>query len=144
MRATYEEMARDLGLDYCSRCRLFDHQAGEAQPGIVHFDDVRFSWPGAKQFLRLCALALDPTLREVEPFWLYLYRLNMAAREAGERVRLRVPRRYMKLDRMTVLAGVAGLSNEVPMRKQAYDWARRGVPSRPFRGEVVAPPARGA
>lgn len=125
MKPTYEEMARDLGLDYCSRCRPFDHQTGEAQVGIIHLDDARFSWPRAKQFLRLCALALDPTLREVEPFWLYLYRLNIAARDTGLRVHLKVPRRYFKLDRMTVLAGVAGLSNDVPMRKQAYDWARR-------------------
>ncbi|MEY2668628.1 MAG: hypothetical protein RJA59_1266 [Pseudomonadota bacterium] len=125
MRATYEQMARDLGLDYCDRCRIFDHQSGEAQVGIVHLNDARFSWPGAKRFLRLCAIALDPTLREEEPFWLYLYRLNIAARDVGVRVHLKVPRRYFRLDRMFVLAGVAGLSNEVPMRKQAFDWARR-------------------
>jgi hypothetical protein len=125
MRPTYAAMAGDLGLDLCDDCRLYDHVFGEAEPGRVHLLDVRFSWPGAKRFLKLCALALDPALRDVEPFWLYLYRLNMASRDAGQRLHLRVPSRYMKLDRMFVLAGVAGLSNEVPMRKQAYDWARR-------------------
>lgn len=125
MRATYEEMARDLGLDYCDRCRLFDHAEGEAQVGIVHLDDARFSWPTTKRFLRLCAFALDPSLREEEPFWLYLYRLNIAARDVGLRVNLKVPRRFFELDRAFVLAGVAGLTNEVPMRKQAFDWARR-------------------
>jgi hypothetical protein len=125
MRATYEEMARELGLDYCDRCRLFNHTMGEAQVGIVHLNDVRFSWPGAKAFLRLCAIALDPSLRDVEPFWLYLYRLNIAARDVGLRVHLKVPRRFFELDRAFVLAGVAGLTNEVPMRRQAFDWARR-------------------
>ena len=127
MRATYEEMALALGLAYCrdSRCGR-DHSLGAADPGVVHFGDVRFSWPGAKRFLKLCALALDPTLRDRDaPAWLYVYRVNIAAREVGRRLGIRVPSRFLKTDRWVVMAGVAGLSNEVPMRKQAYDWARR-------------------
>ena len=125
MRPTYEQMARDLGLDLCENCRLFDHAVGETEPGRIHYFDLRWSWPGTKQFLRLAAIALDPSLREEEPFWLYLYRLNIAARKVGLRVHLKVPRHFFELDRAFVLAGVAGLTNEVPMRKQAFDWARR-------------------
>ena len=126
MRPTYEQMARDLGLDLCRSLDCpRDHFMGDAEPGRIHFTDIRFSWPGAKRFLRLAAIALDPSLREEEPFWLYLYRLNIAARKVGLRVHLKVPRRFFELDRAFVLAGVAGLTNEVPMRRQAFDWARR-------------------
>ena len=83
------------------------------------------TWPATKVFLKLCARALDPDLDDVEPFWLYVYRLNLATRDIGKRLHLRVPRQYQKLDRFAVLAGVAGVSNDVPYRKQAFDWARR-------------------
>jgi hypothetical protein len=127
MRPTYEEMARHLGLFLCRdpACGL-DHSIGSATLGVVHFNDIRFSWPGAKRFTALCAIALDPDIdNDVQPLWARVYRINRAASEVGKRIHIRVPRRFTKFDRYVVLAGVAGLSNEVPMRKQAYDWARR-------------------
>jgi hypothetical protein len=124
-RRPYDEMARELGLDLCRGCPDYDHAGGEAGAGRVHYDALTSSWPATKRFLKLCAYARDPALRDTGPLWAHVYLTNMASREIGRRLGIRVPSRYLTLDRIVVLAGVAGLSNDVPMRKQAYDWARR-------------------
>ena len=83
-------------------------------------------WPDIKRFLLLCARASDPSLNATDvPVWFMVYRANMAAREIGHRLHIRVPSHYHRLDKAVVLAGTAGLSNAIPLRKGAYDWARR-------------------
>jgi hypothetical protein len=84
-------------------------------------------WPDIKRFLLLCARAKDPTLWASydEPVWLKVYRGNVAARYIGWQIHIRVPARYHRFDKMIVLSGVTLLSNDVPLRKQAFDWARR-------------------
>jgi len=75
---------------------------------------------------RLCALALDPSpFLAADPAWKNQYRIAMAFRDVAARLHLRVPRRYLKLERAVVLAGVAALSNDIPLCKVAHDRARR-------------------
>lgn len=131
-----DDMLRELGLTPCHGilptghyCGLNSqqHAKGVFSGKIVHCtDDEVDSWPDIKAFTRFAARALDPSLNYTDqPFWRQLYRENMAAREVGRRLNIRVPRRYLVMERLTVLTGVAGLPNSIPLRKQAYDWARR-------------------
>jgi hypothetical protein len=106
MKRTYQDMSRELGLEID-----YDHPV---------------NWANTKNFLKLCAVVRDPSLNDpTQPVWVRVYRTVVAARKVGDELRVRVPRRFWKLDRYIVLAGVAGLSNEVPLRRQAFDWARR-------------------
>lgn len=131
-----DDMLRELGLTPCHGilptghyCGISSamHITGTTTGRIVHCtDDEVDSWPDIKAFTRFAARALDPSLNDMaQPFWRRLYRENMAAREVGHRLHIRVPRRYLVMERLTVLAGVSGLPNNIPLRKQAYDWARR-------------------
>lgn len=131
MRRTYGEMARALGVEFCfgmersgSYCHAGDHRLGFATPGRVHLFDQPPRWGDLHRFLKLVANALDPTIDEAEP-WARVYRQNLSARALGHRIHIRVPARYLRFDRAFVKASVAGLPNETPLRKEAYDWARR-------------------
>ena len=131
---TYGGLIRELGLTPCHGispsghyCNL-DHAHGEVERGIVHFLDGPLGrWPEIKRFLLLCARAKDSTLWASydEPVWLKVYRGDMQAREIGHRLHIRVPSRYLRLDKAVVMAGTSGLSNDIPSLKQARDWARR-------------------
>lgn len=132
----YGEMIRELGLvpchgilpsgHYCS-FNPSDHYMGRTAAGIVHFtDDEATDMVRVQGFLKLCATAFDPTLIDTgQPLWRRIYRHNVAARDIGRRLHRRIPKRHTKFDRSIVKAGVAGVPNSVPLRRQAYDWARQ-------------------
>jgi hypothetical protein len=138
MTRTYGSLIRDLGLTPCHGIGPTGHYCGltrdqhimggvdRSDTTVIHWLDVPLGkWPDVKRFLVVCARALDPTLMDNDPVWRQVYRGNVAARAVGRRLGIRVPARYLKFDRMVVLSGVAGLSNDVPFRKQAFDWSRR-------------------
>jgi hypothetical protein len=126
----YAEMADVLGLDYCrgrtvvgNLCALGDHREGFTEPGVVHFID-RYTRSDVHTFLNLAAIAAVPDLVEDAP-WRRVFRRGRLAREFAVQFGIRSPARLWSADKAFVLAGVAGLSNEVPWRKEAFDWARR-------------------
>ena len=130
---TYPGMAERLGIGYCwgmlpsgHYCRAGDHRLnGFAKDGTVHLaEPSSVDRRDAFVFLRLAAQVLDPTVNDDIP-WRRQYRLYRGVQAAASLFHMRYPPRYWSADKAFVLAGVAGLSNEVPMRKQAYDWARR-------------------
>lgn len=130
---TYPQMAQRLGVGYCRGmlptghyCRAGDHRLnGFVRDGTVHLAEPdRVDRRDALVFLRLAAQALDPTMNDDVP-WRRTYRLYRGVRDAAARFHMVYPPRHWTADKAFVLAGVAGLSNSVPMRKQAYDWARR-------------------
>lgn len=132
-RLTYREMAETLGISYCrgvqpggQYCQAGDHrQQGFATPGEVHLrEPVKVDRRDALTFLKLAAVALDPTINDDIP-WRRVFRRYRAVQDAAARFHMRFHRRNWDTDKAFVLAGTAGLSNEVPMRKQAFDWARR-------------------
>jgi hypothetical protein len=146
MTRTYGGLIRELGLTPCHGitptghyCPLtsYEHARGtwsRTMNGldIVHIldgpIDVGYAhWADMKRFLLVCARALDYSLNPdiPEPIWRKVYRGNMAARAVGKRLHIRVPARYHRFDKTVVLMGTTGLANDVPFRKEAYDWARR-------------------
>lgn len=135
VKRRYGSLTRELGLTpchgtlptshYCGLTRD-EHVRGRVTGRIVHFPNDAPNWARTKVFLSLCAAALDPTLNDPsEPHWRKVYRLNIASREVGRRLHIRVPRRFLRFDGLVVLAGVTGLPDDIPLRKQAFDWARR-------------------
>ena len=133
---TYAQIAHQLGLEYCAGIRPTGHYCrevhdlnGSTKDGIVHFSDRPVSVLTTIMFLKLAAQALDPSLADETAPWRRVYRIHLIVRESGRRLGLRLPSRYFAADRAFVLAGVAGLPNSVPMRRQAFDWARRGPKS---------------
>jgi hypothetical protein len=87
--------------------------------------DVRVTRGGLARFLGLAATALDPTIND-EPPWRRVYRRNVASRDVAHRLHVRMPgREHYDFDRSFVLASIASIPNSEPLRKQAFDWARR-------------------
>jgi hypothetical protein len=131
---TYGGLIRELGLTPCHGigptghyCNL-DHNAGASDPGMVHIVDGPLGrWTDIKRFLLLCARAKDSTLWASydEPVWLKVYRGHVAARAVGKRLHIRVPTAYYVFDKLLVLSGTTGLSDDIPLRKQAFNWSRR-------------------
>jgi hypothetical protein len=138
MKKTYEEMARELDIRWCPGtvigypCPMehrlngsVTHDRGPDAPGTVHWREASSNPADQLAFLKLAAMALDPTLADEATPWRRVYRLCMLARATGARLHIKVPARLWAGDKAFVLAGVAGLPNDVPQRKQAFDWARR-------------------
>lgn len=132
-RLTYRGMAEHLGVEYCGGLRPTGHYChagnhklnGFVTPGTVHLaEPALVDRRDAFLFLRLAAQALDPSINDDIP-WRRTFRLYRAIRDAAARFHIRFQPRYWSFDKAFVLAGVAGLTNEVPMRRQAYNWARR-------------------
>jgi len=105
---TYTEMAEALGITL-----------------PAHFPDRPVTKADTFAFLKVAAVELDPSINDELVPWRRTYRLCRLARESGEKLGIRLPASYWRIDRASVLAGVAGLPNSVPMRRQAFDWARR-------------------
>ena len=132
---TYSDMAQRLGVAYCAGtdhygktgyiCDVRWHtREGAALGNIVHFAERQPTKYNTLAFLKLVAKVRDPSLADDVP-WRRIYRMDKLARQAADELGIRLPSRLFATDRAFVLAGVAGISNDVPMRKQAFDWARR-------------------
>ena len=129
---SYPTMAVELGVAHCRGitptghyCGEGDHKVGFARPGIVHLNEPeRIDRRDTLAFLKLAVVALDPSIDDDVP-WRRVYRRYAATAEAASRFHLRFPVRHWRADKAFVLASVAALSNEVPLRKPAFDWARR-------------------
>ena len=131
-RYSYAEIAETLGIEWCpgvvngSFCpKAHGSTIGDISPGTVHFGDRRPTLQTTVTFLTLAARVLDPSIDMEYAMWRRAYRLAIARRELARRCHIRLPRKVFDFERAYVLAGTAGMSNDVPLRKQAYDWARR-------------------
>jgi len=131
MKTTVMAITRELGVPYCwgiSRgfyCPQNHRQQGTVTPdGIVHLHDHVVTKTNLVTLLKLVTRAQDPTLNDDVP-WRRVYRTSVGVRALAYRLRTRIPREAWAADRSFVRASCAGLSNDVPLRKQAYDWARR-------------------
>lgn len=126
-KRSYAEMAEVLGIRWCPGIEGGHHcqRMGGITEGTVHLAERRPSLENTSLFLTLAARVLDPSLDEEAVMWRRSYRLALARRGLARRVHVRLPRRIFDFERTYVLAGVAGLTNDVPLRKQAFDWARR-------------------
>lgn len=125
---TTEEMAQGLGIKLCTgmlptgrKCH-FNHLVGSVHEGTLHFYSRVMGKADTLAFLRAASSLLDPSLRD-DPPWLRVYRQNMAFRAMSKKLGIRPP--DPATDKKFVLASVVDMSNEVPMRRQAFDWARR-------------------
>jgi len=128
MTRSYVDLTLELGLVPCQRCHLTTlvHANGRVTGQTIHFPGRSINRVDNKRFLKLATIALDPTLADPnETLWRNIYRTSVAMRGVARTLHIRIPRSDMSLSRAVVLAGVAGLTNDVPLRKQAYDWARR-------------------
>lgn len=125
----YAEMADILGIDWCDEaapaCLARHVDGGSITEGTIHLIESETGVAATVRFLTLAARVLDPSLDEETVMWRRAHRLVLAKRDLAHRVHVRLPRRVFDFERTYVLAGVAGLTNEVPGRKRAYDWARR-------------------
>jgi hypothetical protein len=132
VRRSYAAMAREIGLEVCSGvsrsglyCRTFDHRHGASEQGRIHLVDTRVTKPGLARFLKLAALAQDPTINEAPP-WVRTYLLHLASQRVARQLHVRMPpREVYDMDRAFVRASVAGMPNSVALRRRAFDWARR-------------------
>lgn len=131
-RRRLTDLAIALGLTYCAGitkqgfyCGL-DHQVGEAEDGIVHLaDQERLTEAKLGRFLWLAAEARDPTLRE-DPPWRRTYRVALAVRKLAAEAHIRPPgRSFWAWHRAFVLASITSIPNREPLRRAAFDWARR-------------------
>lgn len=128
---TYEEMAKRLEVPYCRGIQPTGHYChedhegmGTVKDGVLHMSPRPISSVNNAWFLRQAARAKDPTIDTDIP-WRRTYRLVMATRAMASQVGVPAPR-PSKHERTFVLAGVAGEPNTTYLRKQAFDWARRG------------------
>jgi hypothetical protein len=102
-----------------------DHMQGVVtKDGVVHWLERRVEFSGIVRFLRLVAQSRHPDINDEIP-WRRVYRLCKTATEMSPTIHTRIPARYFRKDRAFVKASVASLTNDVPMRKEAFDWARR-------------------
>ena len=133
---TYDEMAAALGVTRCRGRTPSGHRCDQqhdlegsvdkrgAEHGI-HFSERPVQRPSTLVFLKLVARVEEPSIDFDTP-WRRIYRMNMAVRDLAVRLHIQYPDYQASADRAFVLASVAGMSNAVPMRRQAFDWARRG------------------
>lgn len=131
---TYDEMAAALGVTRCRGRTATGHYCTEEhekegsvtyQDSTIHFSDRPKRRVNTHAFLRLVARVQEPSIDKDVP-WRRVYRLNMAERRLASFLSIPNPNHPASADRAFVLASVAGLKNDVPMRKKAFDWARRG------------------
>lgn len=128
---SYSQMAEQLGLTYCRGitpighyCQLGDHKVGFVVGDTIHYADRSRTKSNTFTFLKLAALAAEPSINDDVP-WRRVFRRGRLAREFGAQLGIRVSGYMWNADKAFVLAGVAGQPNTEPMRKLAFDWARR-------------------
>jgi len=128
--ATVASITRELEVPYCHgirkgfRCHEDHDLNGSVVDGVIHVRDRTVTRQNIASVLKLVARARDPTLADDVP-WRRVYRISVVVRALAAQLHYRIPRESFAADRSFVLASVAGLPNNVPLRKQAFDWARR-------------------
>ena len=130
---TYGALADRLEVEHCrglrrdgTYCQEFaDHRAGDVTPdGVVHWADRRMEWPGLVRFLKLVVISRNPKTVTFKP-WVRVYLLNMHLKEVSKDAKVHIPFQYLEADRAFVRASVTTLSNDVPMRREAFKWSTR-------------------
>ncbi len=129
---TYPQMAQALGLAYCGGilptghyCHAGEHALnGSVADDTIHFTDRQVTKSNTLAFLKLAALAMDPEINDDVP-WRRVYRIDKGVLNLCRFLGIGLPAHLWRGDKRFVLSSIGGLTNEVPMRKQAFDWARR-------------------
>ena len=132
---TYREMAEVLNVTLCRGRKPTGHYCGEQHDkegsvtpdGVVHFgrSGQALYRNHTLAFLRLVARSQEPDIDTDVP-WRRVYRMNMKVRLLASFLHIKNPAHPAHGDRAFVLASVAGIPNSEPLRKEAFDWARRG------------------
>lgn len=104
------------------------HDVGWWEPGIVHWTDRTARWSSVARFIKLAARATDISLTD-DPPWLRLYRTHLAMRDISRRAGIQLPARVLADDRLQVRMWLVPVPTDTPHRKEAMEWARRGVPA---------------
>ena len=130
-KKTFQQIATELGVPYCGginkgfRCHEQHDLNGSLANGTIHLTDRNgYRDSTTASLLSMAARIRDPSLDDDLP-WRRVYRVSIAARVLAAEIHVRLPRGIWDFNRAFVKAGVAGLSNDVPLRKQAFNWARR-------------------
>lgn len=129
----YGALAEMLGVEYCrgirrdgTYCSAYaNHALGSVtNDGVVHWADRIMRWNGLVHFLKLVVIARDPDIMQAEP-WRRVYLTNMALKKVAKEAHTRIPGRYLRADKAFVRASVANVGNDVPLRREAYEWSRK-------------------
>jgi hypothetical protein len=105
-------------------CRQGDHEAGWAEPGVVHWRDRRVSRAGLHRFLRLVVRATHRNVQSPD-LWRQVYRENVEVARQAARLHVRIPREATLMDRAIVKAALVHVPTDDPERGPAMAWARR-------------------
>lgn len=128
MKRTYRNLAKQLGLALCpdeDGAFIPACQWPGWSPGLIHWEGGRVTTAGLYRFLLTAAVALDEKLVEVQPEWRRIYLLHQAASRLARQLRVRVPFEQSLLERRRVKALLVGVPSHIPLRKEAFQWARR-------------------
>lgn len=135
MRRTYASIAESLGVQLCQGDGAVypdeqqwtgpDHERGAWNGGVVHWRERRVTPAGLYRFLKLAAFALDePHIRDVLD-WRRTYLVHQAINRLAHKARVRVPAELSTLERRRVKAMLIHVPRSTPLRKEAFQWARR-------------------
>jgi len=132
----YDEMAAALNVTRCRGRTPSGHYCDQQHdkegsitnyPGpdgpVIHFSERPYEQANTLAFLKLVARVQEPSI-DMDVPWRRVYRINMKVKFLARFLHIINPAHSARADRAFVLAGVAPLGNDVPMRKQAFDWAR--------------------
>lgn len=137
---TYRSIADTLGVQLCpdaegnfiGGCQytLPQHDTGVAGwGGRVHWNAFKRVTPaGLYRFLKVAAMSLDAEeyLREQTSDWARIYLLHLAVNRLARRARVRIPFNLTLVERRRVKAMLVGVPTDRALRKEAFNWARRG------------------
>jgi len=134
----YDEMAAALNVTRCRGRTPSGHYCDQQHdkegsitnyPGpdgpVIHFSERPYERANTLAFLKLIARAQEPSI-DMDVPWRRVYRINMKVRFLARFLHIVNPASPARADKAFVRAGVASLTNDTPLRKQAYDWARNG------------------
>lgn len=136
---TYRSIADTLGVVLCPDAEgTFIHGCSITLPahdtgvagwgGRVHWNAFKRVTPGGLyKFLKLAAIALDGEsyIRDAVD-WQRIYLQHQAVNRLARRARVRIPFEQTLVERRRVKAMLVGIPTERALRKEAFNWARRG------------------
>jgi hypothetical protein len=125
--SSFAEMAEAMGIRHCRGidpsghyCHEEHRDGGTATDGVVHLVETATR----RRFLYLAAVASEPDLA-TEPAWRRVYRIAMFQRHWASEFGVRIPVAIRRRDKAFVLASLVDVPASEPLRKEAFDWARR-------------------